>query len=343
MKSFAFVTGILAGLLFGIATPFSKLLLAELNSFQLAGLLYLGATLTFLPYVIKNYKREFNTIRQSRQKSSILGIIIFGGLLGPVFLLFGLKSASSSSVSVWLNLELVSTAVIGVIFFKDHLDKPAVLGVIFALTAGVTVSFQEGFGAVIPGIFVGLACICWGIDNHLTALIDGASPQTITFLKGIFAGSINLFIGMLIGGADIAVDILLLSLVVGTISYGFSIVLYVISAQHLGATRSQVLFSTGSFWGILAAFLLLAEPINIYVVISILLLALGIFWSNILIHTHSHKHKKISHVHLHTHDEHHTHSHDQEVNDLPHTHLHDHNEQIHTHKHFPDLHHRHDH
>lgn len=43
MKRFALVTGILAGFLFGIATPFSKLLLQGLNSFQLAGLLYLGA------------------------------------------------------------------------------------------------------------------------------------------------------------------------------------------------------------------------------------------------------------------------------------------------------------
>ncbi|MBP6871824.1 MAG: hypothetical protein KBC43_07435 [Bacteroidales bacterium] len=42
MKRFAIITGILSGLHFGVATPFSKLLLTDLNSFQLAGLLYLG-------------------------------------------------------------------------------------------------------------------------------------------------------------------------------------------------------------------------------------------------------------------------------------------------------------
>jgi len=42
MKRFAIITGILSGFLFGIATLFSKLLLNGLNSFQLAGLLYLG-------------------------------------------------------------------------------------------------------------------------------------------------------------------------------------------------------------------------------------------------------------------------------------------------------------
>lgn len=51
MKRFAIITGILSGLLFGVATPFSKLLLDGLNSFQLAGLLYLGAALAMFPYI----------------------------------------------------------------------------------------------------------------------------------------------------------------------------------------------------------------------------------------------------------------------------------------------------
>lgn len=53
MKRFAIITGILSGFLFGVATPFSKLLLSGLNSFQLAGLLYLGAALAMVPYTFK--------------------------------------------------------------------------------------------------------------------------------------------------------------------------------------------------------------------------------------------------------------------------------------------------
>ena len=344
MKRKAVIIGLLSGMLFGIATPFSKLLLSELNSFQLAGLLYLGAALIFMPYVIKNRKNEIQYFKKSHEKRFILGIIIFGGLLGPVFLLFGLKLANSSSISIWLNLELVATAFLGVIFFKDHLDKPAIIGVMFVLVAGILISFQEGIGALQSGLFVAFACICWGIDNHLTALIEGTSPQTITFLKGIFAGSTNLIIGMIIGGTHIEFIVLLLSLIVGMFAYGFSIVLYVTAAQQLGATRSQILFSTGPFWGILAARLLLSETMNIYVIISMLLLALGIFLTNILIHEHPHKHKRVSHIHLHSHDEHHEHSHENEISkDKPHSHRHDHNELTHTHKHFPDLHHRHKH
>jgi len=53
MKRFAIITGILSGFLFGVATPFSKLLLNGLNSFQLAGLLYLGAALAMFPYIFR--------------------------------------------------------------------------------------------------------------------------------------------------------------------------------------------------------------------------------------------------------------------------------------------------
>ncbi|MBK6964407.1 MAG: EamA family transporter [Bacteroidales bacterium] len=53
MKSFAIITGLLSGFLFGVATPFSKLLLEGLNSFQLAGLLYLGAAVAMFPYIFR--------------------------------------------------------------------------------------------------------------------------------------------------------------------------------------------------------------------------------------------------------------------------------------------------
>tara|TARA_R110000850_G_scaffold273358_1_gene409653 strand:- start:194 stop:373 length:180 start_codon:yes stop_codon:yes gene_type:complete len=36
----------------------------------------------------------------------------------------------------------------------------------------------------------------WGIDNHLTANIDGIIPSQSTFWKGLVAGLVNLSIGV---------------------------------------------------------------------------------------------------------------------------------------------------
>jgi drug/metabolite transporter (DMT)-like permease len=345
MKYIAVFMGLAAGVLFGIATPISKIILEKMNSFQLAGLLYLGAAIAFLPYVLKHRKRELQWIKTTNQKKAILGIVVFGGMLGPLFLMIGLKVAASSSVSIWLNMELVATAILGVIFFKDHLDKPAIIGVLLTIVAGVIVSLKDGLGSLLPAFFVTLACFSWGIDNHLTAIVDGASPKMITFIKGLFAGSTNLLIGSIIAGEGFPILYLGIALLVGVVSYGLSIVLYVSSAQQLGATRSQILFSTGPFWGILVAFLILGEPISAYSIVAMVLLAIGILFTNLLVHDHSHRHMVVTHVHLHYHDDgHHEHEHDAGIpSALKHSHLHTHEATNHTHKHYPDLHHRHEH
>lgn len=345
MRYIPSIMGLAAGILFGVATPVSKFLLDRMNSFQLAGLLYLGAAIAFLPHVVRHGAREIGWIKVTHQKKAVFGIVIFGGLLGPLLLLAGLNAAASSSVSVWLNMELVATAILGVVFFKDHLDRPAIVGVTLTIAAGIIATFKDGFGSLAPAFLVTLACLCWGIDNHLTAIVDGASPKMITFIKGLFAGSTNLVIGSLIAAGGFPLLYLGLAVSVGIVSYGLSIVLYVNAAQQLGATRSQILFSTGPFWGILAAFLILGEPISGHSIVAMVLLATGILCTNVLVHEHAHHHRAATHDHLHRHDDgHHDHVHAESSIPGPrHAHLHAHEDVTHTHKHFPDLHHRHVH
>jgi len=52
----------------------------------------------------------------------LLGAVILGGICGPLALLFGLRMAAAS-VAMWLNLELVATALLGHFFFRDHLGR----------------------------------------------------------------------------------------------------------------------------------------------------------------------------------------------------------------------------
>jgi drug/metabolite transporter (DMT)-like permease len=342
---FPIVIGLLAGILFGLATPFSKILLGSMNSFQLAGLLYLGAALVFLPYVGTHFRRETQLLKTTHKTLKIVGVVLFGGLLGPVLLMMGLKSAQSASVSLWLNLELVATAILGAVFFKDHLDRTAIAGVALTILAGVLMSVHEGPGGILPAVLVMLACICWGIDNQLTAIIDGVSPQTITCIKGLVAGTVNLCIGFGSSNAKLEFVTIAGALVLGMISYGLSIVLYVSSAQQLGATRSQMVFSTGPFWGILAAYLILGDPVSLYSVLAIVLLAGGIGLTILGTHSHPHHHYAVTHIHSHLHDDnHHDHLHPSPIQPgVRHTHIHAHPDTEHTHTHYPDLHHRHPH
>ena len=345
MKQTAIAAGILSGLLFGVATPFSKLLLIDFNYFQLAGLLYLGAGFAMIPSVIKR-KVQVKMLFTARNLQRTLGIIFFGGILGPLLLLIGLRAANAASVSIWLNMELVATAILGVLIFKDNLDKLAWVGVVLTVFAGLITSFGEGTGGLLPALIITAACVCWGLDNHLTALTDGASPQVVTFIKGIIAGSVNLLIGMLISENAIQFSSVIFAVIVGAFSYGISIVLYITSAQNIGATRSQILFSTAPLWGVVLSYIFFDYPIQWTHVVSILLLAFSIVAINLISHKHMHTHTSTEHIHYHKHnDGHHHHLHPE--GDLPtnagHSHHHIHETTTHDHPHYPDLHHRHNH
>jgi len=345
MKRLAIITGILSGFLFGVATPFSKLLLEGLNSFQLAGLLYLGAGLAMIPYILRK-NSQVKMLFKPGSKAKTLGIIFFGGFLGPLLLLAGLKTANAASVSIWLNMELVATAILGVLIFRDSLDRFTWIGVILTIIAGVITSFGEGTSGITSGLLITAACFCWGVDNHLTALTDGASPQAVTFVKGMVAGSVNLVIGCLIASQPVRLGNIAPAIIVGAFSYGFSIVLYVTSAQNIGATRSQILFSTAPLWGIILSYLFYHDSFQWVHIISIVLLALAVVVTILFSHGHLHTHIAIQHIHFHQHnDEHHDHLHDSETVSKSkwHSHVHSHDPIKHEHPHYPDLHHRHDH
>lgn len=343
MNLYFIIIALISAILFGVSTPLSKYLLAYFNEFQLAGLLYIGAAFGTLPSIIFKWKTEPLKIIDSKNTRYILGSIGFGGILGSVFLLFGLGYSQASSVSLWLNLELVATAILGVIFFKDHLDKNTWIGIIITLCAGVLLTYNEGNSGLIAIVFISLACICWGLDNHFTALIDGINANQITFIKGVVAGSVNLMIGIAIGGDLPQHQIILGAVVLGVFAYGISIVLYIKSAQHLGATRSQVIFSSAPFFGFLSSWLILSENIGIIQISTALLMITAIWIIIKTSHNHQHFHDEQTHIHLHIHDdEHHNHKHSGKGK-VRHSHNHKHEKTKHNHPHFPDLHHRHDH
>lgn len=118
-----------------------------------------------------------------------------------------------------------------------------------AVTAAALLSWNGGVAGLKAGLFVGVACLFWGLDNHLTALIDEISPQSTAFFKGLFAGLINLSIGLFLANYGAGWRQLAGALVLGFFSYGLSIALYIGSAHGIGATRAQVIFASASNLG----------------------------------------------------------------------------------------------
>jgi drug/metabolite transporter (DMT)-like permease len=341
---YAFALALLSALLFGASTPASKALLAYFEPFQLAGLLYVGAAFGMAP-VVALERRTGARVRLDRTNAArLVGAVFLGGVLGPVLLLAGLRLTAAGSVSLLLNLEMVATAVLGVVLFREHLGPGGWMGVVGVVAAGGLVAGNAGWPGLFGALLTAAACVCWALDNHLAALIDGITPARSTLAKGAVAGATNLSIGLVVAPVVATPEAIAAALAVGAISYGVSIALYLRSAQELGATRAQAVFACAPFAGAALAFAFLAEPVGLsQVAASILLLPsiAALFASQ---HAHAHVHEAVDHVHSHRHDDgHHLHEHPHDANAVRHSHAHHHARLAHAHPHWPDVHHRHRH
>jgi len=331
-----------AALLFGASTPLSKALLSSVGPLTLAGLLYLGAAAGALPFAFRGGSAELR--RDPRQRRLLTLAVVFGGGLAPVLLLLGLRAAPAASVSLWLNTEIVATAFLAWALFHEDLDRRTLMAAGLVLAGGVILAAPEGVAGWNAGALVAGACLCWGLDNNLTALVSGFTPSQTTVAKGLIAGTVNLTLGLLLGQHLPAPTQLAAALGVGAISYGCSIMLYIFGAQQLGATRSQLLFASSPFLGVLLAWTIFREHIQPGQLLAAPCIATGLYFMLTARHEHEHAHQPMTHTHSHRHDDgHHTHVHPGLPAWVRHTHPHEHEPIVHTHPHLPDLHHRHRH
>lgn len=270
---------LVAALLFGAATPASKILLGDASPFQIAGLMGLGSMLVTAPFVFRQAERgtALRPWRMDKQSKLRLALsLILGGTAGPVFLLMGLQMAHASSVSMWLNLELVLTAVVAALFFGEHIGGRGWVAVVVAVGGAALLTIGEGAAGLEAGLFVALACLCWGVDNNATATITGISPAGMTFWKGTVSGIVNTTLGVILVGGFPQWATVAAGLLIGALCFGTSIVLYIHSAQQIGATRAQVVFASAPFWGLALSALLLDGQITPLQLLSPLLFAASV-------------------------------------------------------------------
>jgi drug/metabolite transporter (DMT)-like permease len=330
-----------AAVLFGASTPAASLLAGEVPTLVLAGLLYLGAALAVLPLVVRR-RPPLDALRRSWRP--LTAAVIVGGAVAPVLLVAGLVRTPPATASLLLNLELVATVAIAAAFFHEHLGGRVVAGGALIVGAGILLVWQPGASVTSGALLVAAACVCWGLDNNVTARIDQVAPEHITFLKGAVAGTANLVLGLGLGASvGVAPGKVVAALAIGALGYGLSITLWVRGARDLGAARGQVIFAAAPFVGALVAWVALGNVVTPVQVLAMGVAVTGVWLSLDSAHEHRHVHAATVHDHEHAHDDgHHDHRHADEFAGR-HAHRHGHDQLVHAHPHVPDLHHRHAH
>ncbi|CAN1540463.1 RhaT Permeases of the drug/metabolite transporter (DMT) superfamily [Burkholderiaceae bacterium] len=342
------VFALLAAFLFGASTPLAKLLIGDVPPVLLGGLLYLGSGVGLSVYRLVRDKSWHASGMQAGEWKWLAGAIFFGGVLGPVALMYGLISTSGSTASLMLNLESVLTAVIAWVVFKENADKRIVLGMLAIVLGGVVLTFQpdtKESGSSLLGLSaIALACTCWAIDNNLTRKVSASDPVFIASTKGLLAGIVNCTIALLMGMQFPEIQTTVVAMTLGLCGYGISLVLFVLALRGLGAARTGAYFSTAPFIGSAVALVFMGESASTAFWLASVLMGLGVWLHISEVHEHEHTHEVLEHSHAHSHDEHHQHDHsDGEVFSDNHVHWHRHTALKHKHPHYPDIHHQHSH
>lgn len=250
----------------------------------MAGFLYLGAGLGMIVILlvrrIADRPEKESSLTVKELPYTIAMIVL--DIAAPICLLFGLSRTTAATVSLLNNFEIVATAVIALVIFKEAISPRLWLGILFVTASCALLSVDDLSSLQFNSgsLFVLLACICWGIENNCTRALSSKDPLQIVMVKGIFSGTGSVVIGLLSGERirhPLAIPVVLL---LGFVAYGLSIYYYVHAQRILGAARTSAYYAVAPFIGVFLSLLIFREVPGILFFAALFLMIIGAWLSS---------------------------------------------------------------
>jgi drug/metabolite transporter (DMT)-like permease len=334
---------LVAALLFGASTPLIQQQGAGLGPFSTAALLYAGAATVG---AVTRRRRDREPPIALGDLPRLLAMALFGALVGPVALVWGLQHTSATSASLMLTLEAVFTALLARACYGESMDRRIWTAMALLSAGGMALVLDQGQrGSTQPwGLMaVVLATAAWGLDNALSRGLAERDPGQVVLAKAALGAAGATTLAMSIGEARPPLAAALALFAIGATGYGLSLRFYLLAQRSFGAARTGSVFAFAPFIGAAFAIVLGDRSVTWMMLAGGALMVAGVLLHLIELHAHEHEHEFLEHEHSHRHDDgHHDHAHDP-VPAGEHSHLHHHLPLRHSHHHVPDAHHSHRH
>ena len=274
-KSKAIIYALLAAAFYAVNVPVSKLLLSQIGPTMMAALLYLGAGIgmAVLSFADKGEKGE----RLDRNDLPyVIGMIVLD-IAAPILLMLGISYGTSANASLLGNFEIVATTVIALFIFKEKVSGKLWGAIILITLSSILLSFEgEGsFTFSYGSLFVIAATICWGFENNCTRSISSKDTYQIVVLKGIFSGLGAMAIAFVRQESLPSFKYAAIALVLGFVSYGLSIFLYVRAQNVIGAAKTSAYYAVAPFIGAFLSFVFLHEDLTWIYLVALVIMAVG--------------------------------------------------------------------
>ena len=283
MKHGIFLAVLAAGL-YALSSPFSKLLLPFMPSTLMAGFLYLGAGLGMAALALgkKAVGRPESEARLTRKELPYTIAMIVLDIAAPISLLFGLTMTTAANASLLNNFEIVATAIIALLIFKEAISARLWLGILFVTASCALLSFEDisSLQFNTGSLFVLLACVLWGIENNCTRALSSKDPLEIVMVKGVFSGLGSVIIGLVCGERILHLWTIPLVLLLGFVAYGLSIYYYVYAQRLLGAARTSAYYAVAPFIGAFLSLIIFREVPGVLFLAALALMVVGAWLSS---------------------------------------------------------------
>lgn len=329
-KTKSIIYALLAAVFYAVSVPFSKILMKDVGPTSMAALLYLGAGIGIgiLSLFNKKDREKFQKLSK-KDLPYVIGMIVLD-IAAPIFLMLGISYGSSANASLLGNFEIVATTVIALVIFKEAISKRLWAAISLITLSSILLSFESigSFHFSYGSLFVLLATVCWGFENNCTREISSKNTYEIVILKGVFSGLGALVIALIKKEFLPEFRYIAGALLLGFVSYGLSIFLYVRAQNILGAAKTSAYYAVAPFVGSFLSFVFLREHLSWMYLVALFVMIAGsaLVVADTLIRHHAHLHQHtFVHTHdglTHTHTVEHSHDHRHYITDDKHGHRH---------------------
>ena len=277
----AILLAILAAALYAVSTPVSKVMLEVVPPTMMAAFLYIGAGIGVGMMMLVRGARHHKT-EQRLKRADIpyaLAMVVLD-IAAPILMMFGLKTCSAANTSLLNNFEIVATAIIALLFFREAIGRRLWIAIGLVTVASILLSLEgssigDTFTFSRGSLLVLGATVCWGLENNCTRQIADRDPMEIVTIKGFGSGMGALCIALIIGETFPDWQHLVIILALGYVAYGLSIYFYTYAQRTIGTAKTSTYYATAPFIGALLSVVFLGESVSAILIIASVIMAVG--------------------------------------------------------------------
>ena len=277
----AIIFAVIAAFFAALSPPLCKIVVTDIPPVTTAALLNLGAGVGIGIIGLLAQKTPLIKGEKHLAKSDIPWIIGISAaeMLAAISMMAGLTLTAASNASLLNNFEIVTTALIALILFKEAVPKRLWVA-IFLITLGCMITSFQGIESFVfsPGsLLVVLACVFWGFENNFVKRIADKSPVDVVVCKGVISGIGALIIAFMLGEQfpDIGTAVVVMAL--GIVIFGLNVLFLVYSERHLGVAKACTIYGINQFLAVIISCIIFLEIPSPLLIIAFVLMIPGVY------------------------------------------------------------------